>query len=111
MAQAKEKVSFKLKIKKGDTVKVIAGSDRNTVGQVLEVIPSENKAIVEGVNVRIKHRKATEGDAGGRVEKTMPVHISNLMVVDANGKPSRVGRRLENGKLVRYTKTNGKTLS
>ncbi len=111
MARIKPVFTAKIKIKKGDTVKVMAGSSRGTVGEVLQVFPKENKAIVDGANVRIKHMKATEGNAGGRVDKTMPIEISNLALVDATGNPSRVGRRIENGKLVRFTKSNGQTLA
>lgn len=111
MAHIQPAFTAKIKIKKGDTVKVIAGSSKGVVGEVLQVFPKENRAIVEGANVRIKHRKATEGDAGGRVDKLMPLHISNLAVQDSAGKPSRIGRRMEGGKLVRFSKSNGQTLA
>ena len=111
MARTKPAFTAKIKIKKGDTVTVIAGGSKGKTGEVLQVFPKENTAIVEGANVRVKHLKATEGDAGGRVDKVMPIHISNLAVVDAEGRPSRVGRREENGKNVRYTKSNGQTLA
>ena len=101
----------KIKIKKGDTVKVIAGSSKGITGEVLQVFPKENRAIVDGANVRIKHVKATDGEGGGRVDKMMPLHISNLALLDGSGKPTRVGRREENGKLVRYAKTTGQTIA
>jgi len=100
----------KIKIRKGDQVTIIAGASRGVTGEVLEVFPGEYRAIVDGANIRIKHQKATETDAGGRVEKAMPIHISNLALVDSNGDTSRVGRRLEDGKLVRYAKKSGQTL-
>lgn len=111
MSRPKPVFTAKIKIKKGDTVKVIAGSSKDVVGEVLQVFPKENRAIVDGANVRIKHMKATEGSAGGRVDKTMPIHISNLAIVDAAGNPSRIGRRVEGGTVVRFTKSDGKTLA
>lgn len=101
----------KIKIKKGDQVKVIAGASRGVTGEVLEILPKDYRAIVDGANIRIKHQKATEADAGGRVEKAMPIHISNLALVDSNGDATRVGRRIENDKVVRYSKKSGQTLS
>ncbi|MEM9835680.1 MAG: 50S ribosomal protein L24 [Bacteroidota bacterium] len=104
----------KLKIKKGDRVVVIAGAhkDRGTVREVIEVFPRENRAIVDGVNIRKKHQKPTETDAGGIIEKPAPIHISNLMMVDSQtNEPTRVGRqRGEDGKLVRIAKKTGNTL-
>ena len=110
MARTKPAFKAKIKIKKGDTVTVIAGGSKGKTGEVLQVFPQDNTAIVDGANVRVKHLKATEGDAGGRVDKLMPIHISNLAVLDGDGNPSRIGRRQENGKNVRYTKSNGQTL-
>ncbi len=100
----------KLKIKKGDMVVVIAGADkdRSTPREVLEVLPRENRAVVDGVNIRKKHQKPTETDQGGIVEKAASIHISNLMLVDSDNQPTRVGRKAdENGKLQRYGKRNG----
>ncbi len=112
MARYKAPHTAKLKIKRGDSVKVIAGASRGITGEVLQVFPSENRAIVEGANIRIKHQKATEQDAGGRVEKAMPIHISNLaLLVPGTENTTRVGRRVENGKLVRYAKNGDKTLA
>ena len=111
MARTKPAFTAKIKIKKGDTVKVIAGGSRGKTGEVLQVFPKANTAIVEGANVRVKHLKATEGDAGGRVDKVMPIHVSNLALVDSDGGTTRIGRRVENGKNVRYAKSNGQTLA
>ena len=102
----------KLKIKKGDRVVVISGAykDRTTAREVLEVYPAENRALVDGVNIRKKHQKPTEDAAGGIVDKASPIHISNLMLVDPSVEevtPTRVGRKQdENGKLQRYGKRN-----
>ena len=105
---------MKLKIKKGDSVKVIAGEskDKDAVRKVLEVYPKENKALVEGVNMVSKSTKPSAASPnGGIIQKEAPIHISNLMLVDAKGNTTRVGRRLnENGKLVRYSKKSGEEI-
>ncbi|MFN3840442.1 MAG: 50S ribosomal protein L24 [Cyclobacteriaceae bacterium] len=100
----------KLHIRKGDTVKVIAGDDKGKTGKVLEVWLGKNRAIVEGINVVTKHEKPSAGKPEGGIKKTEgSVHVSNLMLVDpASGKPTRVGRKLnEKGKLQRYAKKTG----
>ncbi len=95
----------KLKIKKGDLVKVISGSSKGKQGKVLEVYPDKNKALVEGVNEISKHTKPNNANPqGGIVKKEAPIHISNLMFIDNKGKVTRVGRRIEDGKIVRYSK-------
>lgn len=96
----------KLHIKKGDTVKVLAGEYKGQTGMVIQVLPEKNKALVEGINVVKKHNKPTaENPQGGITEMEAPVHLSNLMYVDANGEASRIGRKADdNGKLVRYSK-------
>jgi large subunit ribosomal protein L24 len=106
---------LKLHIKKGDTVRVIAGDDKSTTdkvreGKVLEIYPEKNRAIVEGINLVTKHSKPSAGKPEGGIKKVeASVHISNLMLVDpSSGKPTRVGRKLnDNGKLQRYAKTTG----
>jgi large subunit ribosomal protein L24 len=102
----------KLKIKKGDIVKVIAGSSKGKQGKVLEVIPESNRALVEGVNTMSKHTKPSAAHPdGGIVEKEAPIHISNLVVLDGKGAPSRIGRKLnDDGKLVRYFKKTGEEI-
>lgn len=102
----------KLHIKKGDTVKVIAGEDRGQTGKVLQLDVKKNRAIVEGVNMVSKHTKPNaENTQGGIVQKEAPVDISNLMFVDKQGNATRVGRKLdENGKLVRYSKKTGEVI-
>jgi large subunit ribosomal protein L24 len=97
----------KLKIKKGDNVTVIAGDDKGKKGRVLEVLIADNRAIVEGVNMVSKHTKPNaKHPQGGIIKQEAPIQISNLMVNDAEGKPTKVGRRMgEKGKLVRYAKT------
>ncbi len=94
----------KLKIKKDDTVNVIAGADKGSEGRVLKVLADKGRVIVEGVNMISRHTKPNaENPDGGIIKKEAPIHISNLMVV-VGGTATRVGRRVENGKTVRYSK-------
>ena len=105
------KSNIKLKIKKGDKVKVIAGAYKGTEGEVLEVLREKNRAIVENVNIAKKHAKPTNERAGGIREINNPIHISNLMLIDPkSGVPTRVGRRLEGDKIVRYAKNSGEII-
>lgn len=109
--QEQKRFAPKLKIKKGDQVVVIAGQykNREATREVLQVFPKENKALVEGVNIRKKHQKASEGQEGGIIDKNAPIHLSNLMLVDPQtNEATRVGRKLDdNGKLVRIAKKTG----
>jgi len=100
----------KLHIRRGDTVKVIAGDDKGKSGKVLEVILDKQRAIVEGVNITTKHTKPSAGKPEGGIKKVeAPVHVSNLMLVDpASGNTTRVGRKLnDKNKLQRYSKKTG----
>lgn len=101
----------KLHVRKGDTVTVIAGDSKGQQGKVLKVIGSKNKAIVEGVNLISKHTKPNAKDTkGGILKKESLIHISNLMVLDSSGSPTRIGRKLDEktGKKVRYSKKSDK---
>lgn len=89
---------------------VITGNDKGKTGTVLRVFPADNKAVVEGIRMVKKHRKPTQETPGGIDEMEARINISNLMVVDSNGTPSRIGRRLEDDKLVRYSKKSGQTI-
>ncbi len=101
----------KLKIKKGDTVKVITGNDKGKQGKVLEMLPKKNRVLVEGVNIVSKHSKpSNENPQGGIIKKEAPIHISNVMLVDNKGNATRVGRKVENGKIVRYSKKSGEVI-
>ncbi|MFM7080282.1 MAG: 50S ribosomal protein L24 [Bacteroidota bacterium] len=102
----------KLKIKKGDTVKVIAGESKGQEGKVLEVMLASRKVLVERVNLVSKHtRPNAKNTQGGIVKQEAPIHISNVMVVDpSSGKPTRVGRKEVDGKLVRYAKKSGEVI-
>ena len=102
----------KLHVKKGDTVKVIAGEDKGKEGRVLAVYPKKSRALIEGVNIISRHSKPdAKNPDGGIIKKEAPVHISNLMLLDPkSGKATRVGRKVENGKLVRYAKKSGEVI-
>lgn len=99
-----------MKIKKGDTVKVIAGKDNNAEGKVLSVDVKNGKVLVEGVNMITKHAKPSQANPnGGIVQKEAPIDISNVMLV-VKGKATRVGFRMENGKKVRFAKATGEAI-
>ena len=95
------------KLKKGDKVVVLAGKDKGKEGEIATVMPKDNKAIVDGVNVAIRHQRQTQTTQAGRVPKAMPIDLSNLALLDKNGKATRVGFRMEDGKKVRFAKTTG----
>lgn len=97
-----------MRIKKGDKVKVITGHYKGTIGDVIRVIPKDDKVVVEGVNLAKKHLKPTQANPdGGIVEKEMPIHASNVMAYDAKAKKaSRISIKEVKGKKTRvYTKT------
>lgn len=99
-----------LKIKKGDTVKVIAGKDKDKEGTVKTVLPKEKRVVVEGINMVTKHQKPSPANqTGGRVEMEAPIDMSNVMYVH-NGKATRVGFKVEDGKKVRYAKSTGEVI-
>jgi large subunit ribosomal protein L24 len=102
----------KLHIKKGDIVYINAGKNKGETGRVLKVLVEEQRAIVEGWNMITKHTKPNaKSPQGGREKKEAPIHISNLNVVDPkSGKPTRIGRKLVDGKLVRYAKKSGEEI-
>ena len=103
----------KLKIKKGDTVYVLAGDDKGKTGRVLNILPEQGKAIVEGVNIVSKSTKPNaKAPQGGIIKKEAPIDLSNLAVADPkSGKPTRVGFRFnEDGKKVRYSKKSGEEI-
>jgi large subunit ribosomal protein L24 len=104
-----------VKIKKGDTVVVIAGKDKGAKGKVIAAYPRQDKVLVEGVNRMKKHERirTTQRGAktGGIVTQEAPIHVSNVQIVDSDGKPTRVGYRVdENGHKVRIARTTGKDL-
>ncbi|QDC08177.1 50S ribosomal protein L24 [Oceanicola sp. D3] len=95
------------KLKKGDTVIVLTGKDKGKTGDIVSVDPKAGKAVVEGLNMAIRHQRQSQNAQGGRVPQAMPIDLSNLAYVDANGKPTRVGFKVEDGKKVRVAKTTG----
>ena len=98
------------KIKKGDTVKVIAGKDKDKEGKVLSVDQKNRKVLVEGINMVTKHTKPSAGNPnGGIIQKEAPIDASNVMLVHG-GKATRVGFKMENGKKVRFAKATGKVI-
>ncbi len=101
----------KLKIKSGDTVKVIAGDHKGSEGKVTKVLREKNKAIVEGVNMVSKHVKPNaQNPQGGIVKKEAPIQISNLSLLTAQGETTRVGYKVEDGKKVRYSKKSNEVI-
>ncbi|MBU3681427.1 MAG: hypothetical protein RL699_213 [Bacteroidota bacterium] len=103
---------IKLKIKSGDTVRVIAGDHKGSEGKVLRVYREKNKAVVEGVNMVSKHTKpSAKNPQGGIVKKEAPLHISNIALIDPKSKqPTRVGMKVEGDKKVRFSKKSNQVL-
>ena len=98
------------KLKKGDKVVVLTGKDKGKQGEITTVMPTANKAVVDGLNISIRHTKPSQTAQGGRLPKAMPMDLSNLALVDANGKATRVGFRFEGETKVRYAKTTGEAI-
>lgn len=103
---------MKLKIKSGDTVRVITGEYKGTEGKVITVYPNKNKALVEGVNMVSKHEKpSAKNPQGGIIKKEMPVHISNLSLIDPKSRETtRVGYEIREGKKVRISKKSNEVI-
>ena len=101
------------KIRKGDKVVVLAGKDKGRSGEVLSVSPKENKAVVRGVNMIVRHQRQSPQQEAGLIRKEAPIHLSNLAVADPkDGKPTRVGFRIEkDGKKVRFAKRSGEVIN
>ncbi len=95
------------KLRKGDKVVVLAGKDKGKEGTIASVDPSAGKATVDGINIAIRHTRQSQNVQGGRIPKAMPIDLSNLALLDANGKATRVGFRVEGDKKVRFAKTTG----
>ena len=100
-----------MKLKKGDTVVVISGKDKGTEGEIAQVLPSDNKVIVNGVNTAKKHSKPSKGNQqGGIIDRDMPIDASNVMLVH-KGKPTRIGYRINSdGTKVRIAKRSGEVI-
>ena len=95
------------KLKKGEKVTVMTGKDKGKEGVITSIDPKAGKALVDGVNMAIRHTKQTQTSQGGRIPKAMPIQLSNLAILDKNGKATRVGFKIEGDKKVRYAKTTG----
>lgn len=101
-----------MKIKKGDNVKVLAGKDKGKTGKVIQVLPSENRVVVDGVNKSYKHaRSGKSGEKGQKIDFFGPIHASNVAILGKGDKPTRVGYKLlEDGKKVRIDRKSGETI-
>jgi large subunit ribosomal protein L24 len=96
------------KIRKGDKVVVLNGKDKGRTGEVFEVRPSDNKALVRGVNLHKRHQKQSQSQEGGIISKESPIHLSNIAIVGKDGKPTRVGFKIQaDGTKVRFAKRSG----
>ncbi|PIW29958.1 MAG: 50S ribosomal protein L24 [Rhodospirillales bacterium CG15_BIG_FIL_POST_REV_8_21_14_020_66_15] len=100
------------RIKKGDKVVVLAGRDKGKQGEVLKVLPTDERAVVQGVNRVKRHQRATQTTTGGIVEREAPIHLSNLAHLDPkDGKPTRIGTKiLKDGRKVRFAKRSGEQI-
>ena len=100
------------KIKKGDRVVLLTGKDKGRTGSVTKVFPKEERVLVEGLNMVKRHTKPSQADPNGGIKnKEAPVHVSNVAVADSNGKPTRVGFRVDGDKKVRVAKTTGEVIN
>jgi len=100
------------KIKKGDKVIVLTGKDKGRTGTVDKVMPKDNRVVVGGINMVQRHTKPSQGDPqGGIKNKEASLHVSNVAIVDASGKPTRVGFRMDGDKKVRFAKTTGDVIN
>jgi len=99
------------KLKKGDRVVVLAGRDKGKEGEIIQVMPKENRALVSGVNMVVRHTRQSANTQGGRIPKEAPIDLSNIAVIDPkDGGPTRVGFRMEDGKKVRFAKKSGEVI-
>ena len=99
------------KLKKGDKVVVLAGRDKGKEGEILKVMPTENRALVGGVNMVVRHTRQTAQSQGGRIPKEAPIDLSNLALIDPkDGGPTRVGFKTVDGKKVRFAKKSGEVV-
>jgi len=106
-------MNVKLNIKKGDTVKVISGESKGKQGRVLRIDAEKGRAVVEGANLVKKHTKPNaDNPQGGIIEQEAPIHMSNLMLVDAKGNATRIGKKIDEktGKSLRYSKKSGEVI-
>lgn len=98
------------KIRKGDKVVVLTGKDRGRTGEVIQVMPKEDRAVVRGVNMVKRHQRQTQSQEAGIINKEASLHISNIAIADKDGKPTRVGFKVVEGKKVRVAKRSGEVI-
>jgi large subunit ribosomal protein L24 len=99
------------KIRKGDKVVVIAGKDKGKTGEVISVHPADERAVVRGVNVAKRHQRQTPSQEGGIIDRELPIHLSNIAIQDpSDGKPTRVGFQVVDGRKVRVAKRSGERI-
>ena len=99
------------KIRKGDKVVVLTGKDKGRTGEVIQVMPKEDRAVVRGVNLVKRHQRQTQAQEAGIITKEAPIHLSNIAIADPkDGKPTRVGFKIEGDKKVRVAKRSGVTI-
>ena len=98
------------KIRKGDKVVVLTGKDKGRTGEVIQVLPKEDRAVVRGVNMVKRHQRQTQAQEAGIINKEASLHISNLAIVDKDGKATRVGFKVVDGKKVRVAKRSGEVI-
>lgn len=100
------------KIRKGDKVVVLTGKDKGRTGEVVAVMPKEDRAVVQGVNMVKRHQRQTQTQEAGIVNKEAPIHLSNLAIADPkDGKPTRVGFKMDGDKKVRFAKRSGEVIN
>ncbi|MBF2716359.1 50S ribosomal protein L24 [Agrobacterium vitis] len=98
------------KIRKGDKVVVLTGKDKGRSGEVIQVMPKEDRAVVQGINVVKRHQRQTQTQEAGIINKEASVHLSNLAIADKDGKPTRVGFSVVDGRKVRVAKRSGEVI-
>ena len=103
-------MNLKLKIKKGDKVVVLSGDDKGKTGEVVKAMPKEGKVVVQGINLVKRHTKPSQTSAGGIITKEAPIHVSNVALVDSQGKATKVGYKEENGRKVRFARKSGEVI-
>ena len=95
------------KIRKGDKVVILAGKDKGRTGEVIQVLPKEDRAVVRGINMVKRHTRQSQSQEAGIINKEASLHLSNIAIVDKDGKPTRVGFQVVDGKKVRVAKRSG----
>ncbi len=103
-------MNLKLKIKKGDKVVVLSGDDKGKTGEVVKAMPKEGKVVVQGINLVKRHTKPSQTSAGGIITKEAPIHVSNVALVNSEGKATKVGYKEENGRKVRFARKSGEVI-